>query len=83
MLLIGATAAWIVGGVAVPLVVAMALALSSTAIASQVMIEPRRFAAPVGRLCIGVLLFQDLMVVPIVIIVGLLGGDEAWPSPAR
>ena len=75
MLLIGVTAAWFVGGVAVPLVVAMALALSSTAIASQVMIETRRFAAPVGRLCIGVLLFQDLMVVPIVIIVGLLGGD--------
>ena len=75
MLIIGATAVWTIGGVAVPLVVAMALALSSTAIASQVMIEQRRFAAPVGRLCIGVLLFQDLMVVPIVIIVGLLGGD--------
>lgn len=75
MLIIGGTAAWFVGGVAVPLVVAMALALSSTAIASQVMIEQRRFAAPVGRLCIGVLLFQDLMVVPIVIIVSLLGGD--------
>ncbi len=81
MLIIGATAAWIVGGVAVPLVVGMALALSSTAIASQIMIETRRFAAPIGRLCIGVLLFQDLMVVPIVIIVGLIGGDSvAIPS---
>lgn len=73
MVLIGLTTGWFVGGIAVPLVVGMALALSSTAIASQVMIETRRFAAPVGRLCIGVLLFQDLMVVPIVIIVGLIG----------
>ncbi len=81
MLLIGVTAAWIVGGVAGPVVVAMALALSSTAIASQIMIEQRRFAAPVGRLCIGVLLFQDLMVVPIVIIVGLLGGGEGVTIP--
>ena len=81
MLLIGITAVWIVGGVAGPVVVAMALALSSTAIASQVMIEQRRFAAPIGRLCIGVLLFQDLMVVPIVIIVGLLGGGEGVAVP--
>ena len=81
MLLIGATAVWVVGGIAGPVVVAMALALSSTAIASQVMIETRRFAAPVGRLCIGVLLFQDLMVVPIVIIVGLLGGSEGVAVP--
>ena len=75
MLIIGVAAAWIVGGVAEPLVIGMAMALSSTAIASQVLIESRRLAAPVGRLCIGVLLFQDLMVVPIVIIVGLLGSD--------
>jgi CPA2 family monovalent cation:H+ antiporter-2 len=61
----------------IALVVGLALALSSTAIVTQVLIEARRFAAPVGQVSIGVLLFQDLMVVPIVIIVGLIGGGEA------
>lgn len=56
------------------LIVGLALALSSTAIVTQVLIEARRFAAPVGQVSIGVLLFQDLMVVPVVIVIGLLGG---------
>jgi K+:H+ antiporter len=59
----------------VALVAGLALSLSSTAIATQVLIDRRRFALPVGRLSIGVLLFQDLMVVPIVIVVEMLGGD--------
>jgi monovalent cation:proton antiporter-2 (CPA2) family protein len=58
------------------LIVGLALALSSTAIVTQVLIEARRFAAPVGQVSIAVLLFQDLMVVPVVIIVGLLGGGN-------
>jgi monovalent cation:proton antiporter-2 (CPA2) family protein len=64
------------------LVAGLALALSSTAIVTQVLIEAHRFAAPVGRISIGVLLFQDLMVVPIVIVVGLMGGDELAVSGA-
>jgi len=60
----------------IALVVGLALALSSTAIVTQVLIEARRFVAPVGHVSIGVLLFQDLMVVPVVIIIGLLGGGD-------
>lgn len=59
------------------LVLGLALALSSTAIVTQVLIEAHRFALPVGRLVLSVLVFQDLMVVPIVVIVGLLGGAGA------
>ncbi len=55
-------------------VLGLALALSSTAIVTQVLIEAHRFALPVGRLVLSVLVFQDLMVVPILIVVGLLGG---------
>ncbi|MCB1495542.1 MAG: cation:proton antiporter [Bauldia sp.] len=55
------------------LVLGLALSLSSTAIVSQVLIEAHRFALPVGRLVLSVLVFQDLMVVPIVVVVGLLG----------
>jgi monovalent cation:proton antiporter-2 (CPA2) family protein len=58
------------------LVIGLALALSSTAIVTQVLIEAHRFATPVGRLSLGVLIFQDLMVVPIVLIIGLLAGEE-------
>ncbi|MCB1502630.1 MAG: cation:proton antiporter [Bauldia sp.] len=60
---------------AVALIAGLALCLSSTAIATQVLIDRRRFALPVGRLSIGVLLFQDLMVVPIVVVVEMLGGE--------
>lgn len=63
-------------GFDVSLIVGLALALSSTAIVTQVLIEARRFAAPVGQVSISVLLFQDLMVVPLVIVVGLLAGEE-------
>ena len=57
--------------------VGLGFALSSTAIVTQVLIEARRLATPTGRTAFAVLLFQDLMVVPIVIVVGLLGGEEA------
>ncbi|MBZ0227468.1 MAG: cation:proton antiporter [Bauldia sp.] len=66
----------------VALVVGLGLALSSTAIVTQLLIEAHRFAGAVGRAALGVLLFQDLMVVPIVIVVGLLGGDEVAVSGA-
>ena len=63
-------------GFDIALIIGLAMALSSTAIVTQVLIEARRFAAPVGQVSIGVLLFQDLMVVPVVIVVGLIGGGD-------
>ncbi|MEL6724327.1 MAG: cation:proton antiporter [Pseudomonadota bacterium] len=51
-------------------IVGLALALSSTAIVMQLMIENKRAATPVGRSSLGVLLFQDIMVAPILIFVG-------------
>jgi CPA2 family monovalent cation:H+ antiporter-2 len=71
---------WFVDNLATALVIGFAFALSSTAIATQLMISTRRFASPAGRLSLAVLLFQDLMVVPIVIAVGLIGGEEAAQS---
>ena len=64
------------------LVIGLALALSSTAIVTQVLLDARRFGRPVGPVSLGVLLFQDLMVVPIVIIVELLGGGEVAATGA-
>lgn len=64
----------------VALVVGLALALSSTAIVMQILTEERRLASTTGRLSLSVLLMQDLMVVPALIIVALLVEPEiaAW-----
>ena len=50
-------------------IVALALSLSSTAIVMQILVEKKRAASPVGRSALGVLLFQDIMVAPILIFV--------------
>jgi CPA2 family monovalent cation:H+ antiporter-2 len=68
---------WFTETFAAALVIALALAMSSTAVGSQVLIEARRFGTPAGRISLAVLLFQDLMVVPVVIVVGLLSGEGA------
>ncbi len=62
---------------AAALVVGAALALSSTAIVMQMLAEGGRLGTPVGRAAFGVLLFQDLAVVPILFVVGVLGAQEA------
>lgn len=55
------------------LVLGACLALSSTAIVMQLLIEKSRLTTPVGRSAFSVLLMQDLAVVPILFIVGVLG----------
>jgi CPA2 family monovalent cation:H+ antiporter-2 len=80
--LIFAGAFWLSDNVKAAIVIGLALALSSTAVVTQVLIEKRRLASRVGRTAIGILLFQDLMVVPIVIVVGLLSGEEVEPAGA-
>jgi CPA2 family monovalent cation:H+ antiporter-2 len=55
------------------IVVALAGAMSSTAIVVQVLAEEKRLASPVGRTAFAILLFQDLAVVPILFVLGLLG----------
>lgn len=69
--------AWAAGIGAMGAVIAgLALALSSTAIVSQLLIDQHRIAAPAGRASIGILLFQDLLVAPILIFVGFAGGGS-------
>jgi CPA2 family monovalent cation:H+ antiporter-2 len=47
---------WFIGSFKGALLIGLALALSSTAIVTQVMIEAHRFASPVGRVSLAVLL---------------------------
>lgn len=51
-------------------IVGLALALSSTAIVMQILVEKKRAGTRVGRSALGVLLFQDILVAPILIFVG-------------
>lgn len=57
-------------------------ALSSTAIVLRALAERRELDAPHGRFIVGTLIFQDLCVVPMVLIVPLLGAQAAAGSAA-
>ena len=70
--------AWAWGnGPEVALVLGLALALSSTAVVVQLLVERGEIASRVGRVSFAVLLFQDLAVVPLLVLVPLLAGAPA------
>lgn len=77
ILIIGTAIRW--SGLVPPtgIILGMCFALSSTAIVMQLLIDQHRAAAPVGRLSLSVLLFQDLMVVPILFTIGILGARSS------
>ena len=62
------------------LVAGLALALSSTAFVLQILHERREVATRHGRAAFGVLLFQDLAVIPILAALPLLAAGEAGES---
>ena len=68
--------AWIVvnlgGDMPSAIVVGAALSLSSTAIIMQILMRTRRHSTPTGRTSFSILLMQDLAVVPILFMVGVL-----------
>jgi CPA2 family monovalent cation:H+ antiporter-2 len=61
------------------IILGLGLAMSSTAVVMQLLEEQGRTATPLGRVAIAVLLFQDLMVAPVLFGVEMLGrgGDVA------
>ncbi len=61
---------------AAAVIIGLALALSSTAIVMQVLTEKKRAAGQVGRSALGVLLFQDILVAPILIFVGFTASQS-------
>ena len=56
------------------------LAMSSTAIVSKMLVERAELNLPYGQQMMGVLLFQDLAVVPLLIIIPALASDAAHLS---
>jgi len=64
------------------LVGGLALALSSTAIATQAMTERNELDTPTGRAAFGILLFQDIAAIPLIALVPILGhADKAGTEP--
>jgi CPA2 family monovalent cation:H+ antiporter-2 len=68
-------AALIGQGASAAIVLGLCLAMSSTAVVMQLLEEQGRTATPLGRLAFSVLLFQDLMVAPLLLGVQMLGGE--------
>lgn len=58
------------------LVIGAGLSLSSTAIVMQILMRGRRQSGPVGRTAFSILLMQDLAVVPILFMVGVLAAPD-------
>lgn len=55
-----------------------ALALSSTALVSQLLSEQKELMMPHGRAAFGVLLLQDIAVIPLMALVGVLSSEEVF-----
>lgn len=72
-----AAAAWSFGvGTEAAIIIGCGLALSSTAFVIQLLIERGERASPFGNISFAVLLFQDLAIVPFLLLVTLLGEGE-------
>ena len=61
------------------LVIGTALSLSSTAIVIQLYSDDKRLGSQSGRTSFAILLFQDLAVIPILLMVGVLGQESSGP----
>lgn len=81
-LVISAIAFWFGNALSAALLIGGALALSSTAIVSQHLLEERRMGTTVGKASFGVLLAQDLAVVPMLFLVGTIAAQNANAAAA-
>ncbi|MCZ7566528.1 MAG: monovalent cation:proton antiporter-2 (CPA2) family protein [Burkholderiales bacterium] len=63
------------------LILGLGFALSSTAVVMQLLAERRAVATPLGRTSFAILLLQDLAVVPILVLIGLLAARAADDLP--
>ena len=75
-LAIGSIAVLLGEGKSAALIIGGGLALSSTAIVLQVIAENREQSTQVGRLSLAVLLMQDFAVVPLLVMVPILSGEQ-------
>ena len=75
--IIGAVALGFGNAPAAAMVLGLCLSLSSTAVVVQLLVERRELATPLGRASFAVLLFQDLAVVPLLVLLSILGAGAS------
>ena len=61
----------------ISLIIGSAIALSSTAIVLKLLNESREISKPYGRISLGILLFQDIAVIPVLIAISILVNKDA------
>ena len=61
----------------ISLIIGSAIALSSTAIVLKLLNESREISKPYGRISLGILLFQDIAVIPVLIAISVLVNKDA------
>jgi CPA2 family monovalent cation:H+ antiporter-2 len=76
-LLLGLVALWLGLSPVAALILGSALALSSTAIVLKQLGEQMELPAPHGRIVIGILLFQDIAAVPLLVVLPIFAADSA------
>ncbi len=64
-------------------VLAGALALSSTAVGLQLLSSAGRINSQSGRMAVGVLLFQDIAIAPMLLLIGAAAGGSFWGGLAK
>jgi CPA2 family monovalent cation:H+ antiporter-2 len=62
------------------LVVGLVLSLSSTAVVMQLLAQQQATGSPLGQAAFAILMLQDLAVVPILLLIGALGGPSSGGS---
>jgi len=82
LLLGGAVWAILGQSIETALVLGLVLSLSSTAVVMQLLSERQATGTPLGQAAFAVLMLQDLAVVPILILIGALGGHAAGDGAA-
>lgn len=76
-LAIGLAATFVADGWKAPFVIGMGLALSSTAVGLQLLAERKELTSEHGRVAFAILLFQDLVAIPLLAAIPLLGAAKA------
>lgn len=64
-------------GISASLIIAMALSLSSTAIVLKSFNESKEINTPHGRNAVGILIMQDIAVIPMLLLISILGSGNA------
>ena len=77
---VGALALWFGNGIEAAFILGVVLAFSSTAIVMQLLIQRHELGTPLGQASFAILLFQDLAVVPLLVLISILGAASGEGS---